>query len=166
MHIFHFNPVLTCKMCANRHLCFLVKTIFGEAAIKDERFVRKRWRFGELATVTHMGVLNARVAILGCVGWWRYFYIKTHFSFYTHHHKWASVVTLFRKLVTSKILSELRVPMSTSLTFSTGCNFSTNAIRFCRTVKNLLNMCIIWTVNSWENILFAFLLEPPTHSPQ
>jgi hypothetical protein len=62
----------------------LVKTIFGEAAIKDERFVRKRWRFGELATVTHMGVLNARVAILGRVGC-RYFYIKTHFSFYTHH---------------------------------------------------------------------------------
>lgn len=41
-------------------LCFLVKTIFGEAAIKDERFVRKRWRFGELATVTHMGVLKSK----------------------------------------------------------------------------------------------------------
>jgi len=59
--------VLTCKMCTNRHLSF----VFGQnhirgAAIKDERFVRKKkWRFGELATVAHMGVLEARVAIIG-----------------------------------------------------------------------------------------------------
>jgi hypothetical protein len=54
-------------MCTNRHLSF----VFGQnhirgAAIKDERFVRKKkWRFGELATVAHMGVLEARVAIVG-----------------------------------------------------------------------------------------------------
>jgi hypothetical protein len=53
-------------MCTIRHLSF----VFGQnhirgAAIKDERFVRKRWRFGELATVAHMGVLEARVAIVG-----------------------------------------------------------------------------------------------------
>merc|ERR1712141_702272 len=60
----------------------------------------------------------------------------------------------FRKLVTSKILSELRVPISTSLksTFSTGRNFSTNAIRFCRTVKNLLNMCRLFGLSSLEKI--------------
>jgi len=158
VHIFHFNrhSELTCKMCANRHLSFVFwsKPYSGRLQLKTRDLSeRAAWRFGELATVTHMGVLNARVAILGRVGR-RHFYIKTHFSFYTHH-KWASVVTLFRKLVTSKILSELRVPISTSLkfTFSTGCNFSTNAIRFCRTVKkNLLNMCIIWRLSTLDKI--------------
>jgi len=43
----------------------LVKTIFGGLQLKTRDLSEKKWRFGELATVAHMGVLEARVAIIG-----------------------------------------------------------------------------------------------------
>jgi len=59
VHLFHFNrhPVDLENVSANRHLSFvfLVKIIFWEAAIKDERFVRKGRRLGEFkARVAHI----------------------------------------------------------------------------------------------------------------
>ena len=50
----------------NTAIQLLMKLLYF-ACIRDyKRFVRKKkWRFGELATVAHMGVLEARVAIIG-----------------------------------------------------------------------------------------------------
>ena len=99
-------------------ICFLVKIIFWEAAIKDERFVRKGRRLGEFkARVAHIhggpqiqgGAANLRFS-------WRYFYIKP-LTFHFSTNEPLLWPFLLCKLVTSKILSELRVPISTSLNF-------------------------------------------------
>merc|ERR1712210_331718 len=129
---------------------FLVKTIRG-AAIKDERFVRKKevafWRVSY--SCTHGGPRSK-----GCNHRMKIFLHQNSLFILLPPPQMSLCCDPFRKLVTSKILSELRVPISTSLksTFSTGRNFSTNAIRFCRTVKNLLNMCRLFGLSTLEKI--------------
>lgn len=170
-----FSTLITCAYFPFQPMCWRVKCtpiaifplFFGQnhirgAAIKDERFVRKEVAFWRVSySCTHGGPRSK-----GCNHRMKIFLHQNSLFILLPPPQMSLCCDPFRKLVTSQILSELRVPISTSLksTFSTGCNFSTNAIRFCRTVKNLLNMCWLFGPwDSWENILFAFLLEPPTY---
>lgn len=151
-------------MCTNRHLSF----VFGQnhirgAAIKDERFVRKKevafWRVSY--SCTHGGPRSK-----GCNHRMKIFLHQNSLFILLPPPQMSLCCDPFRKLVTSKILSELRVPISTSLksTFSTGCNFSTNAIRFCRTVKKSIeHVSIIWTLRLLRKCSVCIFTRTPTY---
>merc|ERR1711934_1184745 len=131
--------VLTCKMCTNRHLSFVFwsKPYSGGCNLRREICQKKEVAFWRVSySCTHGGPRSK-----GCNHRMKIFLHQNSLFILLPPPQMSLCCDPFRKLVTSKILSELRVPISTSLksTFSTGCNFSTNAIRFCRTVKNLLN---------------------------